>query len=459
MLSKEQKSKQQQPPSLQGQQKQKQKHERPIVYQVTTGSLSDYTKKSYTYQINDFLAFYKITSIAGIEPLKEYSPKLIRQMVLDYVIFLRDEGNKSRASIKMACAALSFFFYVIRDDDARLNWTKVKMEFPPDEHIRRDRAYTVEEIQKMLDVGCSGRLREKVIILLLTSTGMRIGGIHTLKFEDLYPKQTNHGKVYQIQVYSGTSSQYYCYCNVETAKAMDAYLKERTDKDEVLTKDSPLIRDLRTLNIRNVKPLSVESIRHIVSRIVEKSDIRNTFQFTGEAKRSKGFRKWYKTQAEESGMKPIHVEKTYGHSIGISSHYYRPQESDILQDYMSTAADALTIDPNQRLEQENQDLKTVRAQEIERLEAQLKTREEKDLKRSAEWQALKNEMDELKTLVYPLYPGVPRDKQRRAIWWKLYKAQRNERGEDVSDWPDEIHLKDDDDDHDKTGKKEGNNFQ
>ena len=66
---------------------------------------------------------------------------------------------------------------MIRDDDTRLDWTKVRMEFPPDERIQRDRGYTVDEIQKILDNGCAGRLREKAIILLLTSTGMRIGGI------------------------------------------------------------------------------------------------------------------------------------------------------------------------------------------------------------------------------------------------------------------------------------------
>jgi hypothetical protein len=94
------------------------------------------------------IAFYKITNIQGIEPLKEYSPKLIRQMVMDYVIYLRDVRSVARSSIKVHCAALNLFFYMIRDDDTRLDWTKVRMEFPPDEHIRRDRAYTVEEIQK-----------------------------------------------------------------------------------------------------------------------------------------------------------------------------------------------------------------------------------------------------------------------------------------------------------------------
>ena len=163
---------------------------RPIIYRLTTGSLSEYTKAAYQYDINDFLAYYKITDIQGIEPLKEYSPKLIRQMVIDFVIYLRDERGASRSPIRLYYAALSHFFYMIRDDDTRLNWTKVKMEFPPDERISRDRAYTVEEIQKMLSNGCAGRLREKAIILLLTSTGMRFGGIHPLLSHLEVPEDT-----------------------------------------------------------------------------------------------------------------------------------------------------------------------------------------------------------------------------------------------------------------------------
>ena len=56
-------------------------------------------------------------------------------------------------------------------------------------------------------------------------------------------------------------------------------------------------------------------------------------------------------------MKSINVEMLLGHDIGVSGHFYRPAESDILEDYMTYAADALTIDPTQRLKQENAELK------------------------------------------------------------------------------------------------------
>jgi site-specific recombinase XerD len=360
-------------------------------YEVTTGSLSEYTRYSYTHHINDFLAHFKITDI---EPLKEYGPKVIKQMVRDYILHLRDNSSRrlARKSINVHLAAISHFLYMIRDDDYKIDWKKVRLEIPPDENIRRDRSYTIEEIQKMLSA-CS-RTRDKAIIYLLTSTGMRIGAVHTLKVGDLSPKETNQGRVYRIEVYSGSSDSYYCYCNIETTQILDEYLKERTDAGEVLRNDSPLIRHLYTsISIKApVKKVSDPQIKYIVGRIVKLSGIKNTFQFTGEAKRGKGFRKYYKTTAELAGMKPINVEITHGHSIGMSGHYYTPSESDVLKDYMTYAADALTVSQAYRQEKRIEELETERTEEI----ARLKTQIDKMKENHSEVLTLKAQFDEMK---------------------------------------------------------------
>jgi site-specific recombinase XerC len=137
---------------------------------------------------------------------------------------------------------------MIRDDDARIDMTKVRMELPPDERIRRDRPYTIEEIQAMLSVcGSSDRTREKVIILLLTSTGMRLGVLHSLQVGDLVPKDTPQGKVYYITVYSSSSKSYQTPCNCETASVIDLYLRERTGAGESMQNDCPLLGIFTTL--------------------------------------------------------------------------------------------------------------------------------------------------------------------------------------------------------------------
>ena len=51
-----------------------------------------------------------------------------------------------------------------------------------------------------------------------------------------------------------------------------------------------------------------------------------------EWKAAHGFRKFYKSRAEQV-MKPINVEITMGHDIGISASYYKPTEKEV---YMIT---------------------------------------------------------------------------------------------------------------------------
>jgi hypothetical protein len=60
-----------------------------------------------------------------------------------------------------------------------------------------------------------------------------------------------------------------------------------------------------------------------------------------EWKAAHGFRKFYKSHAEQV-MRPINVELTMGHDIGVSESYYKPTEREVLEDYLK-AVDLLTI--------------------------------------------------------------------------------------------------------------------
>ena len=46
-------------------------------------------------------------------------------------------------------------------------------------------------------------------------------------------------------------------------------------------------------------------------------------------------------------MKPINVEITMGHNIGISASYYKPSERELLEDYLR-AVELLSIKVNER---------------------------------------------------------------------------------------------------------------
>jgi hypothetical protein len=168
-------------------------------------------------------------------------------------------------------------------------------------------------------------------------------------------------------------------------------------------------------------------VKYIVSKAVKLSGVRDNFEFKGQVKLSRGFRKFYKSEADLSGMIPATVEPTQGHNIGIPGHYLRPNDTQILHDY-EKVIESITIDPKHRLEKRNKELEGHTNQELAQL---------------------KKEMNELKQLVYPLGP-VPRDKQRLLIYLKQLKAQYEEKEITDIDWSGSgITVEDEDDDNDK----------
>ena len=229
---------------------------------------------------------------------------------------------------------------------------------PPQKYTHRDRGYSVEEIQKMLEIGCQGRLREKVAILVLSSAGgMRIGGLHILKKGDLKEMQTTQGeKVYGIRVYSDSSQDYFTPCSPECTVAIDRYLEERASAGELLKYDSPVIRNLyNSLSVKAVKPLSYQGIKNLVRTVVKLSGVRIGFEFKGQVKESREFRKFYKCESDLSGMVPGIVELTQGHNIGMATHYLIPKESDILKEY-EKVLNRITIDEKHLLKKRNKEL-------------------------------------------------------------------------------------------------------
>jgi integrase len=63
-------------------------------------------------------------------------------------------------------------------NDVILNWKKVSQYIGEYERVIKDRAYDHDEIKILVD---AAEIRMKVILLLMASSGMRIGAILDLK--------------------------------------------------------------------------------------------------------------------------------------------------------------------------------------------------------------------------------------------------------------------------------------
>jgi integrase len=99
------------------------------------------------------------------------------------------------------------------------------------------RSYTREEISRLLDI-CDER--GKAIVLLMASTGIRVGALPELKLKHLKRcKIDDNAYIYQIHVYASSRKySYKAYCTPECAQAIDKYLEYRKRIDKSISFNS-----------------------------------------------------------------------------------------------------------------------------------------------------------------------------------------------------------------------------
>jgi flagellar capping protein FliD len=93
------------------------------------------------------------------------------------------------------------------------------------------------------------------------------------------------------------------------------------------------------------KKFKSSGIKRLLERALIEQGVRHPLQNGAkrhEWKAAHGFRKFYKSRAEQV-MKPINVEKTMGHNIGVFRLYYKPTQREVMEDYLK-AVEILTID-------------------------------------------------------------------------------------------------------------------
>jgi len=323
------------------------------IYLVTDTDKATKTKEQYLRNFNHFLDFI---NIHDLQVLLDFSPKVIKQMIIDYILFLRDEkpGKKlGKRSIKSHVSAILYFFQ-INNDDFNLTLRNFKIHLPSDdtEILNEDRPYTREEIAQVLQNGCNSDLRSKVVIYLLCGSGLRMCAISSLRIEDLTLIPYKGLNVYKVKVYARTHDKYYTFTTVDSAKAIMDYRDYRERYGERITDKSPLIREQFNigdhLRIENPRFVTDKAIEYLIDQAVTRSGIRKP----RVVHLSHGFRKYFISQCESSPMKSLHVSVLSGHNTGIKKYYHKPNDSILLEDFMTHASDALMIDDTQRLRQQ-----------------------------------------------------------------------------------------------------------
>lgn len=93
-------------------------------------------------------------------------------------------------------------------NDVLLNWKKICAYLGDYKRVTKDRAYKRDEIKRMLDIA---DIRMKSVILLLASSGMRIGALPELQMKH-FSKIKPDSKIYKISIYENSKEEYTTFC-------------------------------------------------------------------------------------------------------------------------------------------------------------------------------------------------------------------------------------------------------
>jgi integrase len=331
-------------------------------------SRSPETQKKYIKEFNYYLKYLKVNDANALITADLIDlPAAIRQAedrIIEYLKYLTNNEKLSHSSVSVRLAAILYFYTINRVNINRKYICRFK---PANKKLRKDKAYTHEQILHLLNSNTAD-LRSKTIILLLSSTGMRVGALHALTIGSLhkvqvYPDSDTH--IYKIIVYEQEPEEYYTFCTFECAQVIDRYLEFRRQSGEDISSiKAPLIREefdhTDKLKARIPKRLSNDSFSTIIDRMLTVSGLRyrtnHKDRHLHDVMASHGFRKFAITQMKKAQLDFSDREFLVGHKVsrGLDVNYDRTSEEDRIQEYLK-AMDLLTISPENRLKKEVHD--------------------------------------------------------------------------------------------------------
>ena len=292
--------------------------------------------------------------------------------ICDYTVFLKKKF--SPATVASYIAAVAKFYAM--NDITTLNWKKIHSFQPEHEKVAEDRPYTHSEIKMLIEKTTQ---RNRAIILLMASAGLRVGAIPHLRMRDLEPNDKY--QIYRINAYAKSRQKYFSFCTPECRKAIDVYLDFRRRWGERITDDTLLFRTEYDPQISSkLRPISANTIKKFMWTLLRNVGL---LEIPLESKigqrnfvmMNHGFRKFFETNAFKAGMDHMYLRRLMGQKSGLEDAYLKLSEEELLEGDSKHVGyigiiDQLMIDESQRLKKEVRTLK-IDKDRMERLEKRM----------------------------------------------------------------------------------------
>ena len=305
-------------------------------------------------------------------------PKKMMSILLELSEAMSERTKKDKSdSDYMNPSSIPPYFTSVRkllnSNDIAVNWSRVTLTYPELDNVDDSRGWTLEEIRRMLDHAKDPRNR--AIILVLASSGMRVGGMQ-LRWGDLTPMYDVDGRMVKegdlegetpgevacvaVRVYRSSYAEYVTFITPEAYRALMDYAVQWETKAGRKPRDNdPIFRS-------RAKPHSMLSESHITSvliRVSSSAGVRKRHSSNPhkwEVPMLNGFRRFYNkatknTETGESNLSAlIKSEFIMGHSglTPLDRHYYKADIEEKAKTYVKMVP-SLTISESERLKHAN----------------------------------------------------------------------------------------------------------
>ncbi len=339
------------------------------------------TKKSYTYGLNKFMRFltdnHHLANIEDYETLAGFDQGKSTDLVKMYIKNIKK--NLTPPSVNAYVAGVLLFFATNR---TALFLVEIKGVKDKNDQVQGGRSpVTDSDLLKMIRI-CN-HPRDIALILFLSSTGMRPGGLtdpvlqmkHLVYMPDLNnPKNTEY--CYGIKIYDGFREGYWVFLTPEATTALNDYFTWRKlERGEKLNDDSPIFAKVELRS--TFAHMTTDSAYRVLRKVYKKSSlirikVGNRFDKAITYMHRIRFNTILKLN---NSVNSNIAEKLMAHKKGLDGRYLQPTREECYAEFFKSILQ-LTVDPSERLKIENEQ-KNVEITELEEKNEKFKKQEDK----------------------------------------------------------------------------------
>lgn len=328
------------------------KEEASIVKLRAAGKLSPQTRENYILRVKAYLKRVDRSPDEFVREVRRH-PKKFEE---EFVKFI-GEVSKSSAPSTTAFWRDSLRRFLEINRVKGVDWDYVNQFLPRVRKSGQDRAPTVEEIRKLVSVA---DIRTKCLVLFLCSSGARIGSVEYLRWGDVQEVESEGSKLAKVTVYRGEPEEYTAFVTPECYEYLIRYREVREGVGENVGPASPVfIQEVnkRDFDPKKIKPVGVRTLKNQLGELLNQLGMRSKITDkenyrSYEFKQAHGFRKFFKTRMEMSGVKPIITEILMGHEIGVAGSYMKPTADEMMGEYAKAIPNLTILGAQQAMSKE-----------------------------------------------------------------------------------------------------------